>query len=163
MTSKPVMNAAIRCTCRNAPANGFTLIELMIVVAVVGLLATIAYPNYQKYVQRGRRADAKGTVVEMAQFMERYYSENNSYSSASLPATTSPREGSAVYDIRFGSSCTDGAVSVTTSPESSCFLVQAVPIAGAAMDGDQCGTLGIDNTGNKTATGSAGALQCWGR
>jgi type IV pilus assembly protein PilE len=163
MTNEPVMNSSDRCACRNAILKGFTLIELMVAVMIVGLLATIAYPNYQHYVQRGRRADAKGTLVEMAQFMERYYSENNSYSSASLPVIASPREGSAVYDIRFGSSCTDGAVSVTTSPESSCFLVQAVPIAGAAMDGDPCGTLGIDNTGNKIATGNAGALQCWGR
>jgi len=157
------MNRAIRHVRRNTPARGFTLIELMIALVVAGLLAAIAYPGYQQYVQRGRRADAKGSLVEMAQFMERYYSENNSYASASLPVTRSPREGAAVYTIRFGSSCTDGSVSVSSNPQANCFLVQAIPIAGTAMEGDRCGTLRIDNTGNKTVSGSAGALQCWGR
>jgi type IV pilus assembly protein PilE len=157
------MDKTVRCPGCKPALQGFTLIELMVVVLIVGLLATISYPNYQQYMQRGRRADAKAALTEMAQFMERYYSENNSYSAASLPVTASPRDGSAVYDIRFGSSCTDGAVSVTSSPQADCFLVQAVPIVGAAMDGDRCGTLAIDNTGNKTATGNAGASQCWGR
>lgn len=144
-------------------SEGFTLIELMIVVAVVGILAAIAYPSYQQYVKRGRRADAKATLTEMAQFMERYYSENNSYSSASLPVATSPRDGVAVYDIRFGSTCTDGTASVATSPQANCFLAQAIPVAGGSMDGDQCGTFRLDNTGNKTVSGSAGASECWGR
>lgn len=144
-----------------AYATGFTLIELMIVVVVVGLLAAIAYPGYQQYVKRGRRADAKAALTEMAQFMERYYSENNSYGAASLPVTVSPREGTAVYNIKFGSSCTDGSTSVSTSPQANCFLVQAIPVANGLMDGDECGAFGLDNTGNKVVSGDAGAAQCW--
>jgi len=144
-------------------AAGFTLIELMIVVVIVGLLAAaIGYPGYQQYVKRGRRADAKATLTEMAQFMERYYSENNSYGAASLPVTVSPREGTPVYELKFGDSCTDGSTSVTISPQANCFLVQAIPVANGLMDGDECGSLGLDNTGNKVVSGNAGAAQCWG-
>jgi type IV pilus assembly protein PilE len=145
-----------------ARAAGFTLIELMIVVVIVGLLAAIAYPGYQQYVKRSRRADAKAALTEMAQFMERYYSENNSYSAASLPMTVSPREGIAAYNLKFGSSCTDGSTSVNTSPQANCFLVQAIPVANGLMDGDECGSLWLDNTGNKVVSGEAGAAQCWG-
>jgi type IV pilus assembly protein PilE len=143
--------------------TGFTLIELMVIVVVVSLLAAIAYPGYQQYVKRGRRADAKAALTEMAQFMERYYSENNSYSAASLPVTTSPREGGAVYNLKFGGSCTDGSTSVGISPQAHCFLVQAIPVTDGLMDGDECGTFGLDNTGNKVVSGDAGAAQCWGR
>ncbi len=145
-----------------AHAAGFTLIELMVVVVVVSLLAAIAYPGYQQYVKRGRRADAKAALSEMAQFMERYYSENNSYSAASLPVTTSPREGTAVYNLTFGVSCTDDSTSVSTSQQADCFLVLAIPVSNGLMDGDECGSLGLDNTGNKVVSGDAGAAQCWG-
>lgn len=151
------------CGFAKVATTGFTLIELMVVVVIISLLAAIAYPGYQQYVKRGRRADAKGTLLEMAQFMERYYAENNSYASATLPVTISPRDGAAVYDIKFGSACDEGANGVTTSPEAHCFLAQAVPVAGGSMDGDECGAFGIDNTGNRTVSGSASASQCWNR
>jgi type IV pilus assembly protein PilE len=143
-------------------AAGFTLIELMIVVVIVGLLAAIAYPGYQQYVKRGRRADAKAALTEMAQFMERYYSENNSYSAAALPVTVSPREGTPVYELKFGGACADGSTGVSISPQQDCFLVQAIPVANGLMDSDECGSFGIDNAGNKVVSGDAGAAQCWG-
>ena len=59
--------------------KGFTLIELMIAVAIVGILAGIAYPSYQDSVRKSRRADAKGALLGFANAMERYFTENNSY------------------------------------------------------------------------------------
>jgi type IV pilus assembly protein PilE len=81
--------------------KGFTLIELVIVVAIVAILATIAYPSYQDSVRKSRRADAKGVLMEAAQWMERFYTENNRYDqtragvAVALPASlqTSPKEG----------------------------------------------------------------------
>jgi type IV pilus assembly protein PilE len=62
--------------------SGFTLIELMIVVVIVGIIAAIAYPSYQDYVERTRRVDAQGVLMEMSAAMERYYASNNSYEGA---------------------------------------------------------------------------------
>lgn len=61
---------------------GFTLIELMIVVAIVGVIAAIAYPSYQEYAERTRRVDAQGVLMEMSAAMERHYAANNSYEEA---------------------------------------------------------------------------------
>ena len=59
--------------------TGFTLIELMIVVSVIGILAAIAYPNYQDYLVKSRRADVMGTLTTLSAAMERYYTQHNSY------------------------------------------------------------------------------------
>jgi type IV pilus assembly protein PilE len=59
--------------------GGFTLIELMIVVAIIGILAAIAYPSYQEYIRRAARADAQGAVTSLASVMERWFSDNNTY------------------------------------------------------------------------------------
>ncbi len=61
------------------PERGFTLIELMIVVAIVGILAAIAYPSYQEYLRRAARADAQGALTSLASVMERWFSDNNTY------------------------------------------------------------------------------------
>lgn len=62
--------------------RGFTLIELMIVVAIIGILAAIAYPSYQSYVESTRRGDAKGALMQFASAMERYYTQNSTYAGA---------------------------------------------------------------------------------
>jgi type IV pilus assembly protein PilE len=142
-------------------ANGLTMIELLIMLAILMILAAIAYPSYQEQVRRGRRAEAKGVLTEMAQFMERYYTQNNSYRSASLPVMQSPRTGQAAYRIDFANACTVGAVELTTSPEADCFLLQAVPVQASSMVNDRCGTFMLDHTSNKTVSGRDGASVCW--
>jgi len=61
------------------PPAGFTLVELMIVVAIIGILAAIAYPGYQEYVRRAARVDAQGALTGLAAVMERWFSDNNTY------------------------------------------------------------------------------------
>ncbi|WP_273428536.1 MULTISPECIES: type IV pilin protein [Marinobacter] len=67
---------------RNRKSAGFTLIELMIVVAIIGIIAAIAYPNYTDYVDRTRRSDATGALMGLSAAMERHYAANSSYEGA---------------------------------------------------------------------------------
>ncbi|UNP28065.1 type IV pilin protein [Lysobacter gummosus] len=136
------------------PSRGFTLMELMVVVAIVGILVGIAVPTYQDSVRKSRRGQAKADLTELAQAMERYYTNNNSYLNADLnilwgPLLQSPRTGAAQYTISF-----DGAVTSST------FKLQAVPSTSSGQSKDKCGTLTIDNAGRKTPIEDA-KKECW--
>jgi len=138
-------------------AAGFTLIELMIVVVIIAILASIAYPSYLEYFKRTRRSEAKSLLLEAAQWAERYYTLNNTYTNigTKLPSTLqqSPRTGLAYYTI---------APSATQAPTASTYLLEATPIGG--MSGDKCGTFQIDQTGQRTLSGNTAALDaCWDR
>lgn len=121
--------------------RGFTLIELMIVVAVIGILASIAIPNYSDYVRKSRRADAQAALMELAQQLERHYTANNAYTGATLNATVTGRV-SLFY-------------SITSSIGSQTYTITATPTA--RQSADTCGTMTINHTGARTPT-TAG---CW--
>ncbi|TKR31012.1 type IV pilin protein [Luteimonas gilva] len=123
--------------------GGFTLIELMIVVAVVAILAAIAYPSYNDSVRKTRRGQAKADMVEMAQLMERFHTINNTYvgASAGLP-DQSPKTGTARYKFAFNET-------------QSTFVITATPETG--QNKDKCGALGLNQAGSKTPTTDG----CW--
>lgn len=130
--------------------RGFTLLELMIVVVVLGIIAAIAYPSYQEHVKKSRRANAQAALMELAQFMERRYTTTGSYgddddNDVELPFDQSPREGGeAFYDLQLDS-------------EPTTYTLKAVPVN--AMEGDDCGTMTLTHTGARSADQGG----CWRR
>lgn len=90
----------MRTKQHNYNESGFTLIELMIVVAIIAILAAIAVPNYMSHIAKSRRADAQGALLSFANAMERYYTTNGTYqgaTAATVFSATYPSDGSAVY------------------------------------------------------------------
>lgn len=133
---------------------GFTLIELMIAVAIVGILAAIAYPTYNDSVRKGRRSQAKADLVELAQRAERFYTLNNTYAGfwASVPAgdKRSPRSGDAYYLLERAPADTDG----------NAFTLSATPTGSQTADVG-CGTLSINQAGVRSRSGSTELSRCW--
>lgn len=149
------LNSAVKKHASSAHQKGFTLIELMIVVAIIGILAAVAYPSYQESVAKSRRADAQRTLVEAEQYMRRYFSAKDTFENVTLPAglVTSPRAGSgaAAYNIEL---IEGGAVvATTTAASASTFTLRATRTG--SMAADRCGDLSVTNTGAKTLSNNA--------
>lgn len=149
-----------------AAASGFTLIEMMIVVAVIAILAAIAYPSYQEYIRKARRSDAKSGLLDLAARQERFFSINNVYSSGA-PALGYGSAAAFPLDVVSGStafyqlSVTVVAPSPAASPPTpASFTATAVPIG--AQAGDKCGSFVVDQLGTHTlASNTAPASACW--
>lgn len=134
-------------------SKGFTLIELMIVVAIVGVIVAIAYPSYMNYVRKSHRAEIAQLLVEAAQGMERYYSLAGQYTA---------KEGVTDYVLPKGNAWYN--VGINREPQS--FTITATPVNNTMMASDVCGSFTIDQTGrrnNPTLTGGVTTAYCWGR
>ncbi len=136
-------------------ASGFSLIELMITVAMIGILTAVALPSYVSHIARGKRAEAKGALQENAQFLETYYTTRGFYATAkdsgappSLPVTRVPGSGTANYTI---------AATVTNSS----YTLTATAVNSMASDG--CGNFTLTNTGTQGVSGSLSVADCWNR
>ena len=146
--------------------RGFTLIELMIVIVVIGVLVAIGLPSYNNSVTRSVRADAQSALLGFAQAMERHFQQNYSYEAAATggndtgaPDPTifpsqAPIEGNASYDLTI------------TAADDTGFTIRATPIAGGRQDGD--GFLQLDSLGRRgwdaDNDGTVGTAEfTWGR
>lgn len=128
--------------------RGFTLIELMIAVAVLGIIAAIAYPSYQEQIRKTRRSDAKAALMDAAAKAERHYTQFGNYG-GTIPIPATSENG--YYTITL-------TAATTASPQT--YSITATRAGQQAND--KCGNYAIDQTQAKTvAGGNLGAAQCW--
>ena len=147
-------NTASSVLTRRGAAPGFTLIELMITVAIIAILAAIALPSYESYVRKGRRADAQSFMQEVVARQQHFLLDRRAYGSGLTTATsagglgmTVPSNVSGFYGVVMA---TDNAVAPPI------FTVTATPSGKQAYE--PCGTLTINQSGAKTASGTG---TCW--
>ena len=157
---------------RRSPARiaGFTLVKLMIVVAVVGVLTAIALPSYTSYIARAQRADARAQLLQVAQFMQRFYAANDRFdqdragtSVLSVMPTNlkkSPADSTtAMYQLN---SAITSAGSYTITVTVSAYTLTMAPISGTRMANDGCGAFRVNSLGVRTITGTGKTRdECW--
>lgn len=145
-------------------SRGFTLIETMIVMTIIALLAALAYPGYQGFVVKARRAEAQAVLLELMQRQERYYTQHNRYLAFSADDSGPDQQR---FKWWSGSSAPSSAYELRGKPcagqtLSRCIVIEAIPgtdrVDATFRDGE-CQTLALNSAGEHTASGSAAG--CW--
>lgn len=156
-----------RMTKRRVSEAGFSLVELMIAVAIVAVLAAIAYPSYMRYSIKTNRNAAEACLSEHSNYMERLYTTTLNYglapasgSTATTPVTSlppldcdGPSQTGKNYLYKFGPT--------PAAPSTSAYAIQAIPNSTLQNQDTTCGTVWVDQTGARHITGTGTVDQCW--
>jgi type IV pilus assembly protein PilE len=141
--------AKVEISVKSQKQRGFTMVELMIVVAVIALLSAVAIPSYTKYAARAKRSAAESAMLGMANKQERYMLDARAYAtSLSGLAYTVPSEVSPYYNI---------SITADNSAAPPTYTITAAPKGSQATADALCGTLTLNSVGTKSAAGSG----CW--
>jgi len=135
--------------------QGFSLIELMIAVAILGIIVAVGYPAYTDQVRKSRRAEGMGELLDLADRMERFYSDKGTYAGASL--------GNAGTDI-YTTTTAKGYYTLSINSQTATdFSVSAAPTTKGGQNRDKCGTFTLTGQGTKSITTSSGYTNdmCW--
>jgi type IV pilus assembly protein PilE len=153
--------------------RGFTLIELMVVLAIVGILSAMAYPSLHRYIVRSKRAQAQGLLLQLMQQQERYYSRNNRYIVFAAGASDPEQK---LFRWWSGNSAAESAYELAGLPCADTTIARCVQLTAtpgtANVDGrfrdDDCGVLALTSTGERSASGeraadgkTAAGARCW--
>lgn len=130
------------------PLLGFSLIELMIALVIVGILASVAMPSYQSYMRKGRRADVQQFMLNLSQLNQRYFMDNRAYTSTVATLASPPSNISSYYTV---------TITVDNGPPPT-FSISAAPVGGSVQAGDTCGTLTLTSANVKS---SSSGSNCW--
>ncbi|WP_071873200.1 type IV pilin protein [Atopomonas hussainii] len=140
--------------------KGFTLIEIMIVVLIIGIISALAYPGYANYVLRAGRADGQAMLSSIMQAQERYYSQNQTYvtnlGSGGLGFGVAQNAAVPSEDKRYNIT----AAACSGSTIANCVVLTATR-TGAQLTDSACGNLSLDSRGTKGKSGTAALGECW--
>jgi len=137
--------------------NGFTLVELLIVVAIIGILYTVAMPAYTEQMERSRRADIQQVMLQHGAVLERIYSRNGGYPDAFNGAVNTD-----FYSFSYVASDRVPGAAANVDFKNRQFTLTATPKSTSAQKGDRCGALAIKQDGTQSATkGGFAVTNCW--
>lgn len=146
------ISSRTNCRASGHKARGFTMVEVLIVMAIVGILSAIAYPSYTEYLNRGYRSEARTALLEAQQFMERFYAANSRYTTDAAGAV-SPALPARLQNIPASAPRYTLTVAAT---------LNSYTLTATLLATDKCGNLTLTNTGVKGRSGSGPTVQeCW--
>ena len=137
---------------KRSNSKGMTLVELMIVVAIIAIIGLIAFPSYEEFMRKGRRADGKNKLMEIASRQERFYSDTGGYGTLAVVM------GSATVDSDDGYYQVSATVGAGLRPQT--YLLTATPQGGQSGD-TKCGNLTLDQAAAKGTSGPDTDGKCW--